>query len=380
MDFNFTEEQSMLRDTVTSFLQDRYDFDKRRKMITSEAGRDPAIWEAFANELGILGAPFSEEHGGLGGGAIENMIVMEEFGKALVVEPYLGTVVIGGGFLKHSGYAGAADLIGGIIEGKTIIAFAYAEPQGRYTWSDLKTTAKKEGSGYVLNGHKAVVIGAPWATHLIVTARTGGGQRDASGVSVFIVDKNAKGVVTRDYPTVDGQRASEVYFENVSVGADALIGVEGAGLPLVEKVLDEATAAACAEAVGAMRQLHTGTLEYARQRKQFGVPIASFQVLQHRMVDMFMNVEQSVSMTYMATIKLSDDAERAKAVSAAKVQIGKACKFVGQNAIQIHGGMGMTDELAIGHYFKRATMIEGLYGSVDHHLRRYENLSFGKAA
>ncbi|HRD28622.1 MAG TPA: acyl-CoA dehydrogenase family protein [Caulobacter sp.] len=380
MDFNFTEEQSMLRDTVTSFLQDRYDFDKRRKMITSEAGRDPAIWEAFANELGILGAPFSEELGGLGGGAIENMIVMEEFGKALVVEPYLGTVVIGGGFLKHSGYAGAADLIGGIIEGKTIIAFAYAEPQGRYTWSDLKTTAKKDGSGYVLNGHKAVVTGAPWATHLIVTARTGGGQRDASGVSVFIVDKNAKGVVTRDYPTVDGQRASEVYFENVSVGADALIGAEGAGLPLVEKVLDEATAAACAEAVGAMRQLHTGTLEYAKQRKQFGVPIASFQVLQHRMVDMFMNVEQSVSMTYMATIKLNDDAERAKAVSAAKVQIGKACKFVGQNAIQIHGGMGMTDELAIGHYFKRATMIEGLYGSVDHHLRRYEGLSFGKAA
>ncbi|MFA7262039.1 MAG: acyl-CoA dehydrogenase family protein [Caulobacter sp.] len=380
MDFNFTEEQSMLRDTVASFLQDKYDFDKRRKMITSEAGRDPAIWEAFANELGILGAPFSEELGGLGGGAIENMIVMEEFGKALVVEPYLGTVVIGGGFLKHSGYAGAADLIGGIIEGKTVIAFAYAEPQGRYTWSDLKTTAKKDGAGYVLNGHKAVVIGAPWATHLIVTARTGGGQRDASGVSVFIVDKTAKGVVTRDYPTVDGQRASEVYFENVSVGADALIGVEGAGLPLVEKVLDEATAAACAEAVGAMRQLHTGTLEYARQRKQFGVPIASFQVLQHRMVDMFMNVEQSVSMTYMATIKLTDDAERAKAVSAAKVQIGKACKFVGQNAIQIHGGMGMTDELAIGHYFKRATMIEGLYGSVDHHLRRYETLSFGKAA
>ena len=380
MDFNFTEEQSMLRDTVTSFLQDRYDFDKRRKMITSDAGRDPAIWEAFANELGILGAPFSEDLGGLGGGAIENMIVMEEFGKALVVEPYLGTVVIGGGFLKHSGYAGAADLISGIIEGKVITAFAYAEPQGRYTWSDLKTTAKKEGSGYVLNGHKAVVIGAPWATHLIVTARTGGGQRDESGVSVFIVDKNAKGVVTRDYPTVDGQRASEVYFENVSVGADALIGTEGAGLPLVGKVLDEATAASCAEAVGAMRQLHTGTLEYARQRKQFGVAIASFQVLQHRMVDMFMNVEQSVSMTYMATIKLTDDAERAKAVSAAKVQIGKACKFVGQNAIQIHGGMGMTDELAIGHYFKRATMIEGLYGSVDHHLRRYENLSFGKAA
>jgi len=380
MDFNFTEEQSMLRDTVASYLQDNYDFDKRRKMISSDAGRDPAIWSAFANELGILGAPFSEDLGGLGGDAIENMIVMEEFGKALVVEPYLGTVVIGGGFLKHSGHAGAADLIGSIIEGKTIFAFAYAEPQARYTWQDLKTTAKKDGAGYVINGHKAVVVGAPWATHLIVTARTGGGQREESGVSVFIVDKNAKGVTTRDYPTVDGQRASEVYFENVSVGADALIGAEGAALPLVNKVIDEATAALCAEAVGAMRQLHTGTLEYAKQRKQFGTAIANFQVLQHRMVDMFMNVEQSVSMTYMATIKVTDDAERAKAVSAAKVQIGKACKFVGQNAIQIHGGMGMTDELAIGHYFKRATMIEGLFGSVDHHLRRYETLSFGKAA
>ncbi len=380
MDFNFTEEQSMLRDTVASYLQDNYDFDKRRKMISSEAGRDPAVWSAFANELGILGAPFSEDLGGLGGDAIENMIVMEEFGKALVVEPYLGTVVIGGGFLKHSGHAGAADLIGGIIGGETIFAFAYAEPQGRYTWHDLKTTAKKDGAGWVINGHKAVVVGAPWATHLIVTARTGGGQREESGVSVFIVDKNAKGVTTRDYPTVDGQRASEVYFENVSVGADALVGAEGAALPLVHKVMDEATAALCSEAVGAMRQLHTGTLEYAKQRKQFGTAIANFQVLQHRMVDMFMNVEQSVSMTYMATIKVTDDAERAKAASAAKVQIGKACKFVGQSAIQIHGGMGMTDELAIGHYFKRATMIEGLFGSVDHHLRRYETLSFGKAA
>jgi hypothetical protein len=380
MDFNFTEEQSMLRDTVASYLQDNYDFDKRRKAISSEAGRDPSVWSTFANELGILGAPFSEDLGGLGGDAIENMIVMEEFGKALVVEPYLGTVVIGGGFLKHSGHANAADLIGGIIGGETIFAFAYAEPQARYTWQDLKTTAKKDGAGYVINGHKAVVVGAAWATHLIVTARTGGSQREESGVSVFIVEKNAKGVTTRDYPTVDGQRASEVYFENVSVGADALIGAEGAALPLVNKVIDEATAALCAEAVGAMRQLHTGTLEYAKQRKQFGTAIANFQVLQHRMVDMFMNVEQSVSMTYMATIKVTDDAERAKAVSAAKVQIGKACKFVGQNAIQIHGGMGMTDELAIGHYFKRATMIEGLFGSVDHHLRRYETLSFGKAA
>jgi alkylation response protein AidB-like acyl-CoA dehydrogenase len=380
MDFNFTEEQSMLRDTVASFLQDKYDFETRRKIVASDRGWRADYWSAFANELGILGAPFSEELGGLGGGAIENMIVMEEFGKALVVEPYLGTVVIGGGFLKHSGYAGASDVIASIIGGETVIAFAYAEPQGRYNWANLKTTAKKEGAGYVLNGHKGVVVGAPWATHLIVTARTGGAQSDANGVSVFLIEKNLPGIVTRDYPTVDGQRASEVYFENVSIPADALIGGEGAGLPLVEKVIDEATAAVCAEAVGAMRQLHAGTLDYSRQRKQFGQPIGNFQVLQHRMVDMFINLEQSVSMTYMATIKLDDDAERAKAVSAAKVQVGKACKFVGQNAIQIHGGMGMTDELAIGHYFKRTTMIEGLFGSVDHHLRRYEALSFDKAA
>ncbi len=381
MDLSFTEEQSMLRDTVASYLADKYDFDQRRAIIASEAGWRPDYWKAFAEELGILGAPFSEEMGGLGGGATDNMIIMEEFGKALVVEPYLGTVVIGGGFMKHSGYAGAADMIGKIIGGEATIAFAYAEPQGRYTWSDVKTTAKKDGAGYVLNGHKAVVIGAPWASHLIVTARTGGGQRDAGGVSVFLVDKNAKGVVTRDYPTVDGQRASEVYLENVSVGADALIGGEGAGLPLVEAVIDEATAAVCAEAVGVLRKLHEGTLDYTKQRKQFGQPIAAFQVLQHRMVDMFIQVEQSVSMTYMATIKLeAEAAERAKAISSAKVQIGRACKFVGQSAIQLHGGMGMTTEMAIGHYFKRGTMIEGQFGSVDHHLARYETLSFGKAA
>ncbi|PZR31804.1 acyl-CoA dehydrogenase family protein [Caulobacter segnis] len=379
MDFNFTEEQSMLRDTIASFLQDKYDFDTRRKIVSSDSGWRADYWKAFAEELGILGAPFSEELGGLGGGAVDNMIVMEEFGKALVIEPYLGTVVIGGGFLKHSGHASAASVIEGIIGGTTTIAFAYGEPQARYTWRDLKTTAKKDGAGWVLNGHKAVVIGAPFATHLIVTARTGGAQRDAGGVGVFLVDKSLPGIVTRDYPTVDGNRASEVYFENVSIPAEALLAEDG--LALVDKVIDEATAAVGAEAVGVLRKLHEGTLDYAKQRKQFGTAIANFQVLQHRMVDMFIEVEQSVSMTYMATIKLEEDAaERAKAVSAMKVRIGRACKFVGQNAIQIHGGMGMTDELAIGHYFKRATMIEGLFGSVDHHLKRYESLSFDAAA
>jgi alkylation response protein AidB-like acyl-CoA dehydrogenase len=376
VDFNFSEDQTMLRDSVSRYLQDRYDFETRRKVTTSENGWRPEVWKAFAEELGILGAPFSEEHGGFGGGPIENMIVMEEVGKALVVEPYLSTVVIGGGFMKHSGYAGAADVIGSIIGGETIIAFAHAEPQGRYNLQDVKTTAKKDGEGYTISGHKAVVWGAPWATHLIVTARTGGGQKDAGGVGVFLVEKGAKGLTTRDYPTVDGSRASEVYFENTPATL-----IKDDALPLVEQVVDEAIAALCAEAVGVQRKLHEGTLDYTRQRKQFGVPIASFQVLQHRMVDMFMNLEQSVSMTYMATLKLGESAEeRGKAVSSAKVHIGRANKFLGQNAIQLHGGMGMTDELAIGHYFKRATMIEGLFGSVDHHLKRYEDLSFGKAA
>lgn len=378
MDFSFTEEQTLLRDSVAAYLADHYDFDKRRAAVASAAGWRPEVWKAFAEELGILGASFSEEHGGLGGGATEVMVVMEEFGKALVVEPYVPTVVIAGGLYSKAGGAGAADAIGAIIEGRDTYGFAWAEPTARYNLADLSTTARKDGSGWVLNGAKAVVVGAPWANKLVVTARTGGARRDAEGVSIFVVDKNAAGVTTRDYPTVDGARASEVVFENVSLPAEALVGPEGASLPLLTELVDEAIAATCAEACGVLRRLHEGTLDYTKQRKQFGVPIASFQVLQHRMVDMFIHLEQAISMTYMATIKLAESAdERSKAVSAAKVQIGKACKFVGQNAIQLHGGMGMTDELAIGHYFKRATIIEGLYGSVDHHLKRYETLSLG---
>jgi alkylation response protein AidB-like acyl-CoA dehydrogenase len=376
MDFSFTEEQSALRDTLERYLEDNYSFDQRRLALKSKSGWRPEVWRAFAHELGILGASFPEELGGLGGGAVENMIVMEEFGKALVVEPYLSTVVIGGGFMKHSGCAGAADVIGKIIAGEATLAFAHAEPQARYGWRDLKAAARKHGSGWVLDGYKTVVSGAPWASHLIVTARTSGGQRDAQGISLFLMEKSTKGVTTKDYPTMDGQRASEVTFKNVALSADALIGIEGQSLLLVEKVIDEAVAALCAEACGVLRKTYDSTVDYTKQRKQFGVPISSFQVLQHRMVDMFMQLEQAISMTYMATIKLTDSGEeRAKAASAAKVQVGKACRFVGQNAIQLHGGMGMSDELAIGHYFKRATMIESAFGSVDHHLARYERLT-----
>ncbi|MEO8927524.1 MAG: acyl-CoA dehydrogenase, partial [Caulobacteraceae bacterium] len=300
MDFSFTETQTLMRDSVAAWLADHYDFDARRAAIAAPSGWRPEVWRAFAEDLGILGASFPEDLGGLGGDATDVMVVMEEFGKALVIEPYLATVVIAGGILTHAAPANAAELIGQIVAGHAIFAFAQAEPQSRYNLADIATTARKDGGGWVLNGHKAVVIGAPWASHLIVTARTGGARREAGGVSVFLIDRNAKGVVTRDYPTVDGARASEVFLENVSVPAEALIGPEGAALPLVEQVVDEAIAAVCAEACGVLRRLHEGTLDYTRQRRQFGAPIASFQVLQHRMVDMFMAVEQAVSMTFMA--------------------------------------------------------------------------------
>ncbi len=376
MHFNFTEEQDMVRDGLSRMVREQYDWETRRKAIASEAGWQPQVWAKLA-ELGILGMPFSEEDGGFGGGAVDAMVVMEEFGKGLVVEPFVPTVVCAGGFLKHAGTDGQKEEhLSAIIAGERVFAFAYAEPRGRYDYADLETTAKKDGAGYVLNGHKAVVIGAPWASHLIVTARTSGERRDRAGVSVFILDKSAAGVVTRDFPTVDGRRASEVYFENVSVPADALIGEEGNGLALIELVTDEAIAAQCAEACGAMKVAHAMTLDYSKQRKQFGVAIGKFQVLQHRMVDMYTEYEQSVSLTYLATLRLdADERTRKLAVSAAKVRIGQAARLIGQEAVQIHGGNGVTDEYAIGHYFKRLTIFESEFGNIDHHMKRHISLS-----
>jgi alkylation response protein AidB-like acyl-CoA dehydrogenase len=293
----------------------------------------------------------------------------------MAIEPYLQTVVIGGGALKAVGGALADSVIPEIIAGSVIIAFAYAEPQGRYDLASVRTTAKKDGTGYVLNGHKGVVYAAPWATHLLVTARAGGSHRDRDGLSLFLIDANLPGIVRRDYPTVDGFRASEVYFENVSIPADALLGGEGAGLPIIEQIVDQATVAVCAEACGVTEKLHQGTLDYTQQRQQFGMPISRFQVLQHRMVDMFMEVEQSRSMTIMGTLKLDLPADvRKAAVSMCKAKVSRACQFVGQNAVQTHGGIGITQELAIGHYFKRATMIESQFGSTDYHYGRYEQL------
>ena len=376
MDFSYTEEQTLLRNSISKYLADNYPYESWRKFTRSEVGRDPKHWAQFA-ELGLLAAPLPEAHGGLGGGAIETQIVMEEFGGHLVVEPYVPTVVIGGGLIADIGSdALKSEWLSKIASGETILAVAFAESQGRYNLADLKTTARKQGSGFVLNGHKAVVIAAPWADQLVVTARTAGSQRETKGVSVFLVDKKAKGISTRDYPTVDGQRASELTFENVDVPASRLIGMVDSGLPSIERAVDHAIAATCAEACGAMKVLVDATVEYSKNRKQFGVPIGKFQVLQHRMVDMFVNYEQAVSITLMVTLKLGEsDAERARAASAAKAQIGKAGRFVGQQAVQIHGGMGMTDELNVGHYFKRLTIIDTLFGATDHHIKRFALLS-----
>jgi alkylation response protein AidB-like acyl-CoA dehydrogenase len=374
MDLSFTETQGMLRETLARFLADTYDFESRKKMLASPEGRDPGIWKAIATELGLTCAPFAEEHGGMGGGAIENMIMMEELGKVIAIEPWLQTVVIGGGALKHAGGALAEATIPAIIGGDAIIAFAYAEPQGRYNLADIGTTAKADGAGYVLNGHKGVVYAAPWATHLLVTARTGGRRRDRAGVELFLIEANRPGITRRDYPTVDGFMASEVYFENVAIPGEALLT---GGIDLIERVVDDATMAVCAEASGIARTMVTSTVEYTKQRKQFGQPIGKFQVLQHRMSDMFVEAEQVSSMALMGTLKLDEAADvRKAAVSMAKAKVGRSLKAVGQNAIQTHGGIGITMELAIGHYFKRGTMIEGQFGSIDHHLDRFESLTY----
>jgi alkylation response protein AidB-like acyl-CoA dehydrogenase len=376
VDFEFSNEQQMLRESLAGYLRKNCAFELRRAGL-AEGGRwHGRFWGGFADELGILGAAFSDSEGGLGGGPIENMVIMQELGAALVAESYLATVVVGGGLFKYSGQANSGEWMRRIIAGEAVLALAAAEPQSRFNLAAVCTTARKEGDSYVLSGHKAVVVGAPFASHLLVTARTAGGPRDQSGISVFVVPVAAQGLKTTSFTMVDGWPASEVRLEGVRVDADALIGTEGEAWNLLTRVIDEAVAATCAEACGVLTVLHESTLSYTRTRKQFGAPLAANQVLQHRLVDMFIEVEQSLSMTYMATMRVADEAERAKAVSAAKVQIGQACRFVGQNAVQLHGGMGMTDETPVAHYFKRATLLESRFGSTDHHFARYAALSF----
>ena len=376
MDFSLSEEQQLLKDSVDRFIREAYALDSRRKLVASEDGFSRKHWKQMA-ELGWLGVALPEEYGGIDGGPVEIMIIMEAFGSGLVVEPYLASVVLGGGFLLHGGSdRQKTELLPKLGAGELMLAFAYAERQSRYDLHDVALRAEPDGEGYLLNGHKGVVLHAACADKIIVSTRTAGEARDPQGITLFLVDRDAEGLSRRDYPTVDGLRASELTFENVRVDAADIIGQPGEALPLIERIADAGIAALCAEAVGCIQVLHDATNEYLKTRQQFGRPLSSFQVLQHRMVDMYMELEQARSMAYLTTLKLEDPdpVERQRAAAAAKVQIGKSGRYAGQQSVQLHGGMGMTDELSIGHYFKRLTMIDIMFGNQDHHLKRFSNL------
>lgn len=377
MDFDLTEEQRLLDETVRRLVKGEYDLAKRKSYIALPDGFSRPLWQRYA-ELGLLGLPFAEADGGFGGSAVETMIVMESFGRGLVVEPYLASVVIAGGLVALAGNAAQKKaILPALAGGKLLLAFAHGERQSRYLLADVETTATADGGGYVLTGRKGVVLHGDSADRLVVSARTAGASRDRSGISLFLVDAKAKGVSRRAYPTVDGLRAAEVTLDQVRVEGDALLGAKGEAYPVIEHAVDRAIAALCAEAVGIMETLNATTLDYLKTRKQFGVPIGSFQALQHRMADMMVELEQARSMATLAALSadLADAKERRRVISAAKVQIGRSGRFVGQQSIQLHGGIGMTDEYSAGHYFKRLTIIDQTYGDADHHLDRFAEVA-----
>ncbi|MFL0241745.1 acyl-CoA dehydrogenase family protein [Mycobacterium sp. SMC-17] len=374
MDFTFSAEQELLRDGLSKFLAGRYDLESSRAAAKSGPGWQPDIWRSFAEELGILGAALPEDVGGIGGGPVEVMLIAEALGHALVIEPYVDTAVVAGGLLLRSGSPVAGPVLEEIASGTAVVALAAAEAHSGDRWQDVQTTATRDGDAWVLSGDKIVVVNAPLATHLLVTAQTAG------GISLFLVDVSEPraGLTMHSYRTVDDRRAADLELRELRLPGDALLGTEGDAWPSIAQARDEGAAAVCAEAVGNMRKVLADTVEYAKQRQQFGQPIGSFQALQHRMVDMHMELEQSVSAVYLAVLNLEADAHtRARAVSAAKATVGRAARFIGQNAVQLHGGMGMTEELAIGHYFKRLTAVQYEYGSTDHHVTRYAELTRG---
>jgi alkylation response protein AidB-like acyl-CoA dehydrogenase len=376
MDFSLNEEQQLLKDSVDRFVRENYELNQRRELVASKDGFSRDHWATMA-ELGWLGATLPEEYGGIGGGPVEAMVLMEGFGRGLVVEPYYATAVMGGNLILEGGSdEQKTALLPDMAEGKLMLSFGYAERQSRYDLFDVETAAKKSGSGYILNGHKGVVIHGGSADKIIVSARTAGAIRDKDGITLFIVDAKAQGVTVRDYQTIDGLRAAEVSLENVEVGANAVLGEVDGGLALMNDVARRSMAALSAEAVGIMDTMQTLTNEYLQTREQFGRPIGKFQVLQHRMVDILIGCEESRSSMLVATLRLDDEDEvrREKAVSAAKVKIGQSGQFIGENSIQLHGGMGMTDEMQIGHYFKRLAMIDVMFGDHSYHLKRYVTL------
>ena len=370
MNFDYSDEQQQLADSVRRFLAQHYSFEQRKAILHSANGGSDAVWQTFA-EMGLSAIALPEADGGFGGGAIDLMPVMEACGEALVVEPLLDQIVAGRLVAQAGTPAQRAALLPGLIDGSMRLALAYLEPGRRYELAPATTTARAEGGGWVLDGAKSVVIGAAAADRLIVSA-------DAGGASLFIVDAKAQGLSLNPCRTVDGQRAADVRLASVKVGADALLGPAGGALPLIEEALDFATALLCADAIGAMQYANDATLDYLKTRKQFGVPIGSFQVLQHRLVEMYIHTEQARSMAILAASKVdtaSDAAERRRAVSAAKVKIADAARVVSQEAVQLHGGMGMTEELKISHTFRRLSTIGQRFGDADHHLERYA--SFG---
>jgi alkylation response protein AidB-like acyl-CoA dehydrogenase len=371
MDFEYTDEQRLLAETLRRFLATGYGFDARAKIMVSPAGYSEDVWAALA-EMGVLGVPFAPEHGGFGGSSVDMLVVMEALGEALVVEPYLATVGLGGRFVARGG--GAAQqgrVLPGLIQGKTKLAFAQTERGGRYDLGQVAMPARPGGDGWVLDGEKVAVLHGGCADALVVSARTGGPGPE--GISLFLVPRAAPGVSVAESRTIDNLRMADVRFSAVAVPRDALLGAEGGGLPLIEEVVDYATVLLCAEAVGAIRYAHDATLDYLKTRRQFGVPIGSFQALQHRMVDILISYEQARSIACLAAVKIDSaaPAERRRVVSAAKIKIADAARHVSQEAVQLHGGMGMTEELKISHTFRRLTVIAQAFGDADHHLARF---------
>jgi pimeloyl-CoA dehydrogenase small subunit len=373
MDLDLSDEQQLLKDSVNGLLARRYPDLKARQSSGAEArGYSAAIWKELAHQ-GLLAIPFSEEDGGLGQGAVETMLVAEAMGRTLALEPYLATVVLGGGVLRHAASAGQrARLVPQLVAGDLTLALAHQEKQSRFDLADVATAARADGQGgYTLDGEKCVVLHGDSADKLIVTARVAADRRAREGIGLFLVDGAAPGVTRRGYPTQDGQRAADISLAGVKVAPGDVLGAPEQGLAALERTVDEAIAYLAAEAVGAMDALHAMTLDFVKTRKQFGVAIGSFQVVQHRLVDMFTHLEQSRSMSIYGSMMAADDdaAERRKAVSAVKVQIGRSARHVGQDAVQLHGGIGMTMEYKAGHYFKRLTMIDMAFGNADHHLK-----------
>ena len=373
MNFELSEEQQMLAETIKRFVATHYNFDARAKILASPAGHSEDVWAAIA-EMGLLGLPFDEAHGGFGGTTVDVMLVMEAIGEGLLVEPYLATVGLGGRFVAQAGSKAQQErILPPLIQGKHALAFAHTEPGARYDLRQVGLRARRSGEGWVLDGDKRMVLHGGGADTLVVSARTAGADTDAAGITLFLVPRTAPGVSVKESRTIDSLRTADIRLAGVTVGPDALLGRDGEGFSVIEEVVDYATALLCAEAVGAIRYANEATLEYLKTRRQFGVPIGSFQALQHRMVEMMISYEQARSMAYLACVKIdtADAAERRRVISAAKIKIADACRHVSQEAVQLHGGMGMTEELKISHTFRRLTMLAQTFGDAEHHLERF---------